>query len=249
MALYSEIIFILSIILGFWGIFKEINLETIKILEKNIFTKWTVAKYFKLSRKIHIKIAKSVQEGKFSSSIKFGWGIFTMWVYIGIIGLFFYIIKVIGRELGFPVSPSYIEGFGMLLGAGVAAFFVWVKTFLKQAKYNKFHWKEGKKVKAIGMWIGNFLKAINIGIAYFIWIYGQVIFLTLTPEKANWVEGFARTAFLYGLLLLFIVATGSLFVKAENKEIEVPEEDSDTNNDVSNEENKSESKPSDNNNS
>jgi hypothetical protein len=161
--------------------------------QKGLITRSLLNKVLKPLRYSNTLIGKSVEK---DSVLLFGVALTILFLYYGIISLIFFFMKALIYVILFNKIPaiSLIEGFSLLLGAGVISFPIWLKRF-------KDKQDSERKLK-------DSIRVIWLFLVFFFWFGLEVVYLVYTQEYA-FAPGHTEENPLYTpFLRLFMIAMG-----------------------------------------
>ncbi|UYP46891.1 hypothetical protein NEF87_003176 [Candidatus Lokiarchaeum ossiferum] len=155
---------------GFLAVAVDIPDDKMKILKQLPLLR----RHFSLMHRVNQKLGDSAQEGNLKSAFKFVIGIISItlylfWMNIMIISIKYLLNLTIGTEDPF----RFTEAFFSLLGAGIMAYFVWLKAFYKDNIRIKTLFSSGN----LSGKIKSFSKSISLGMKLMMIFFGYLIFV------------------------------------------------------------------------
>ncbi len=170
-----------------------------KLEGQHVAIKTIARKFLKPLRYSNSLIGRSVEK---NSAFLLGWAIIILFLYYFVIGVIFYLLKVVIYSIvALEANPNFIEAFALLLGAGFQSFITWI------FKIKERSFSEGINFK---MKTQNLFQSFFLFVNLIIWSLGELVFLLLSPDIA-YVEGTTQgSLFLRGFLIF--VAIFALYV-------------------------------------
>jgi hypothetical protein len=189
-----------------WFIFGVLSIattpsaETLAKWKKNILLKWTLAKNYELAFKVNKVIGSSVGAKSFFGTLRFVLGLVYLFIYYFLINLLINVVKLLIFQITGMFPPSMKEGFGLFLGAGLVAYWMWTKSFAEDTANVRASWSSGQRGSAVKQSVNIWARKLAILVSGVVYIFGLAVFLNWSPSleaDQQWMLG--------GVVILFVV--------------------------------------------
>jgi hypothetical protein len=192
-----------NFIVGMVAIFITIDEEKLKKMKLIPI----IRTHFEAMNMVNEKIGQGAKDGSFKGSLQFSWGLVYLILYSLFINTLTLIIKaIIAKFSQTEFIFDFLPAFALMLGAVPIAYLKWLGRFYQDQKKLIKAAQQGDRKNAIIGKMAYTAKLWVLFITYFIWLIGEIIFLSTNPYWAQYLNVFAIAAVLYWVLLTIILA-------------------------------------------
>ncbi|MBN2156752.1 MAG: hypothetical protein JW776_11985 [Candidatus Lokiarchaeota archaeon] len=174
-----------------------------------------IRRHFFMMHRVRRRIGIAAKEGKLTSAYKFAVGMILVIGYLFFMNLAIISIKLILHfTIDFSDPFRFTEAFLSLLGAGVTAYIIWLRSFHREYKHTltlikfkseKFRERTKNVTKGVAKGFSLVLKLYILFISFIIWLTGECLFMLGTPFFTDYI-----TYFLLGTVGFFAALVLSL---------------------------------------